>query len=187
MSEAGCRELGVAPSGYDQWLTCPLSARAVEDARWLRLMQISFTASQGIYGAPRGFLDLREAGETWSKPRVARLMRENGRRALPGYRTRRWEVGTPAVLTPNLLQRQFSPTKRNVAGATDITYIRPWQGWRYLAVVIDLFSRKVVGWAAGPTIHRERVMDALASAVKQRRPRGTRIHSDQGVPCGRDA
>jgi putative transposase len=186
-TEVMCRELGVAPSGYYQWLKCPLSARAVEDARLLRLIQASFKASQGIYGAPRVFLDLREAGETCSKHRVARLMRENGLRALHGYRTRRWEVGKPAVLTPNLLKRQFSPTKRNVAWATDITYIRTWQGWLYLAVVIDLFSRKVVGWAAGPTIHRELVLDALASAVKQRRPRGTLIHSDQGVQFGSDA
>ncbi len=133
------------------------------------------------------FLDLRDAGETCSKHRVARLMRENGLRALHGYRTRRWEVGKPAVLTPNLLKRQFSPTKANAAWATDITYVRTWQGWLYLAVVIDLFSRKVVGWAAGPTIHRELVLNALAPAVKQHRPCRTIIHSDQGVQFGSDA
>jgi putative transposase len=185
--EVMCRELGVAPSGYYEWLKCPLSKRAVEDARLLRLIRASFTASQGIYGAPRVFLDLREAGETCSNHRVARLMRENGLRALHGYRTRRWEVGKPAVLTPNLLKRQFDPTQPDVAWATDITYIRTWQGWLYLAVVIDLFSRKVVGWAAGPTIHRDLVLNALATAVKQRRPRGTIIHSDQGVQYGSDA
>jgi putative transposase len=185
--EVMCRELGIAPSGYYEWLKCPLSKRAVEDARLLRLIRASFTASQGIYGAPRVFLDLREAGETCSKHRVARLMRENGLRALHGYRTRRWAVGKPAVLTPNLLQRQFDPTQPNVAWATDITYIRTWQGWLYLAVVIDLFSRKVVGWSAGPTIHRELVLNALAAAVTQRRPRGTIIHSDQGVQFGSDA
>ena len=185
--EVMCRQLGVAPSGYYKWLQCPQSARALEDARLLRLIRASFKASQGIYGAPRVFLDLREAGETCSKHRVARLMREHGLRALHGYRTRRWEVGKPAVLTPNVLQRQFSPTKPNAAWATDITYIRTWQGWLYLAVVIDLFSRKVVGWAAGPTIHRELVLNALASAVKRRRPRGTIIHSDQGVQFGSDA
>lgn len=143
-----------------------------------RLIRVPFTASQGIYGAPRVFLDLREAGEMCSKHRVARLMRENGLRALHDYRTRRWEVDKPAVLTPNLLKRQFSPTPPNAACATDITYIWTWQGWLYLAVVIDLFSRKVVGWAAGPTIHRALVLNALASAVKQRRPRGAIIHSD---------
>jgi len=90
----------------------------------------SAKASQTTYGAPRVFLDLGEAGETCSKHRVARLLRENGLRALPGDRTRRWEVGTPAVLPPNLLKRQFSPTKPNTAWATDITSIRTWQGWR---------------------------------------------------------
>jgi transposase InsO family protein len=123
--EVMCRELGVAPSGYYQWLKCPQSKRA--------------------------------------------------------------EVGKPAVLTPNLLKRQFAPTVPNAAWATDITYIRTWQGWLYLAVVIDLFSRKVVGWSAGPTIHRDLVLNALAAAVKQRRPRGTIIHSDQGTQYGSDA
>ena len=87
--EVRCRELDVAPSGYYQWPKCPQSKRAVEDARLLRLTRASFTASQGIYGAQRVFLDLREAGETCSKHRVARLMRESGLRALHGYRTRR--------------------------------------------------------------------------------------------------
>jgi putative transposase len=111
----------------------------------LRLIRASFTASHGIYGAPRVFLDLREAGETCSKHRVARLMRENNLRALHGYRTRGWKVGKPAVLIPNLLQRRFTVTRPNTAWVTDVTYIRTWQGWLYLAVVLDLFSRKVVG------------------------------------------
>ena len=87
--QALCRTLGVAPSGYYEWLKQPLSNRAQEDARLLRLIRASFTASQGIYGAPRVFLDLREAGETCSKRRVARLMRDNELRALRGYRMRR--------------------------------------------------------------------------------------------------
>jgi putative transposase len=90
-----CRLLGVAPSGYYAWLLQPLSDRAQEDARLLRLIRASYTASQGIYGAPRLFLDLREAGETCSKHRVARLMRVNHVRALHGYRMRRWSVGSP--------------------------------------------------------------------------------------------
>jgi putative transposase len=182
-----CSVLGVAPSGYYDWLQHPLSNRAIEDARLLRLIRASFTASQGIYGAPRVFLDLREAGETCSKHRVERLMRENGLRALHGYRTRRWSVGKPAVLIPNLLQRQFTVTRPNKAWVTDITYIRTWQGWLYLAVVIDLFSRKVVGWATGPTVHRELVLNAVLTAVRGRRPRGTLIHSDQGTQFGSDA
>jgi putative transposase len=182
-----CRTLGVAPSGYYEWIRQPLSNRAQEDARLLRLIRASFKASQGVYGAPRVFLDLREAGETCSKHRVARLMRENGLRALHGYRTRRWSVGKPAALIPNLLQRQFTVTRPNRAWVTDITYIRTWQGWLYLAVVMDLFSRKIVGWSTRPTIHRELVLDALLIAVRRRKPRGTLIHSDQGTQYGSDA
>jgi putative transposase len=147
-----CRVLGVAPSGYYDWLKQPLSKRAQEDARLLKLIRASFVASHGIYGAPRVFLDLREAGETCSKHRVARLMREHQLRALHGYRTRRMAVGKPSVLIPNLLRREFTVTQRNKAWVTDITYIRTWQGWLYLAVVMDLFSRKIVGWATAPTI-----------------------------------
>jgi len=182
-----CRLLGVAPSGYYAWLRQPLSRRAREDARLVRLIRASFVASQGIYGAPRVFLDLREAGETCSKHRVARLMRDQGLRAVHGYRTRRWSVGKPALLIPNLLQRRFSVTRPNRAWVTDITYIRTWQGWLYLAVVMDLFSRKIVGWAAKPTIHRELVLDAVLMAVRARRPRGTLLHSDQGTQYGSDA
>ena len=185
--QALCRVLDVAPSGYYEWLKKPLSNRAQEDARLLRLIRASYTASQGIYGAPRVFLDLREAGETCSKHRVARLMREQKLRALHGYRTRRWSVGKPAVLIPNLLQRQFTVSTPNKAWVTDITYIRTWQGWLYLAVVMDLFSRKIIGWSTGPTIHREIVLDAVLMAVRRRRPRGTLIHSDQGSQYGSDA
>jgi putative transposase len=182
-----CRVLEVTRSGYYDWLKQPVSKRAQEDARLLRLIRASFLASQSVDGAPRVFLDLRESGETCSKHRVARLMRENGLRALHGYRTRRWSVSKPSVLIPNVLQRQFTVTRRNKAWVTDITYIRTWQGWLYLAVVMDLFSRKIIGWAAGPTIHREFVLNAVLLAVRRRRPRGTIIHSDQGTQYGSDA
>ncbi len=185
--ETMCRVLSVAPSGYYKWLQQPISNRALEDARLLRLIRASFVASHGIYGALRVFLDLREAGETCSKHRVARLMREANLRALHGYRTRRWSVGRPSVLIPNLRQRQFTVTRANTVWVTDITYIRTWQGWLYLAVVMDLFSRKVVGWAAEPTIRRELVLNAVLMAVRRRRPRGTMIHSDQGTQFGCDA
>ncbi len=100
--------LEVAPSGYYEWLHNPISNRAKEDARLLRLIRASFIASHGIYGAPRVFLDLREAGETCSKHRVERLMRQNGLRALHGYRTRRVSVSKPSVLIPNVLKRRAS-------------------------------------------------------------------------------
>jgi putative transposase len=182
-----CQVLEVAPSGFYGWLKEPLSKRAKEDARLLRLIRASFNASHGIYGAPRVFLDLREAGETCSKHRVTRLMRENGLKALHGYRTRRISIGKPSVLIPNVLQRQFTVSQPNKVWVTDITYIRTWQGWLYLAVVMDLFSRKIIGWSTSPTIHREVVLDAVLKAVRRRNPRGTLIHSDQGTQYGSDA
>lgn len=182
-----CRVLGVARAGYYAWLDHPVSDRAEEDARLLRLIRASFIASHGIYGAPRVFQDLREQGETCSKHRVARLMRENGLRALHGYRTRNIPVAKPQALIPNLLQRQFTVSRPNEAWVTDITYIRTWQGWLYLAVVMDLFSRKIVGWSTKPTIHRELVLEAVMKAVRSRRPRRALIHSDQGVQYGSDA
>jgi putative transposase len=93
-------------------------------------------------------------------------------------------VGTPSVLIPNLLQRRFTATKPNTPWVTDITYIRTWQGWLYLAVVMDLFSRMIVGWAAMPTIHRELVLNAVLMAVRRRQPRGALIHSDQALSLG---
>ena len=117
-----CRVLDVAPSGYYAWLQQPSSHHAQEDARLLRLIQASFMASHGIYGAPRVFLDLREAGETCSKHRVARLMRENNLRAQHGFRIRRWAIGKPSVLIPNLLQRQFSVSRPNKVWVTDILH-----------------------------------------------------------------
>ena len=184
--ETMCRLLEVARSGYYAWLQEPVSPRAQEDARLLGLIRASFAASHGIYGAPRVFLDLREAGETCSKHRVARLMRVNKIRARHGYRTRSYTATKPSALIPNILQRQFTVTKPNRAWVTDITYIRTWQGWLYLAVVMDLFSRKIVGWATKPTISRALILDAVMMAVRQRRPRGTVIHSDQGSQYGSD-
>jgi putative transposase len=182
-----CRVLEVTRAGFYAWCKQPLSNRSLEDARLLRLIRASFAASHGIYGAPRVFLDLREAGETCSKHRVARLMRQNNLRALHGYRTRRVAVSKPSVLIPNILQRQFTVRRPNKAWVTDITYIRTWEGWLYLAVVLDLFSRKIVGWSVSSTIHREVVLDAIIMAVRRRRPRQTLIHSDQGTQYGCDA
>ena len=184
--ETMCRVLDVAPSGYYEWLQKPISDRAVEDARLLTLIRASYKASHGIYGAPRIFLDLREAGETCSKHRVERIMRVNKIMALHGYRTRHYSVGKPSVLIPNLVKRQFNVEKPNSVWVTDITYIRTWEGWLYLAVVMDLFSRKIVGWSTRPTIHRGLVLDAVMMAVKRRRPKGTVIHSDQGCQYGSD-
>src|SRR5882757_7731426 len=181
-----CRVLEVAVSGYYDWLKQPISNHALEDVRLLRLIRASFVASHGIYGAPRVFLDLREAGETCSKHRVMRLMRVNKIRAVRGYRTRHSSASKPSELIPNVLQRNFDVASPNKAWVTDITYIRTWQGWLYLAVVMDLFSRKIVGWSTRPTIARELVLDAVLMAVRRRRPLRTVIHSDQGSQYGSD-
>jgi putative transposase len=144
-------------------------------------------ASHGSYGAPRIFLDLREAGETCRKHRVARLMRAAKLRALHGYRTRRWSVGKPSVLIPNLVQRRFTVSRPNAVWVTDITYIRTWQGWLYLAVVMDLFLRRILAWAAAPTLQGRTRAQCGARRRAGRRSHGTIIHSDQGTQFGCDA
>jgi putative transposase len=181
-----CNALGVTRSGYYAWLQNPTSRRAQEDARLLRLIRASVKASHGVYGSPRVFLDLREAGETCSKHRVARLMRVNKIRALHGYRARYYSAGKPAAIAPDLVKRNFDVIRPNKVWVTDITYIRTWEGWLYLAVVMDLFSRLIIGWATRPTLRRELVLDAVLMAVRRRRPRDTVIHSDQGCQYGSD-
>lgn len=181
-----CRVLEVTHSGYYAWLHRPQSNRAQEDARLLKLIRASFVASNCIYGSPRVFLDLREAGETCSKHRVARLMRINKIRPVRGYSRKPKSGAKPSELAPDVLQRQFDVSRPNKAWVTDITYIRTWEGWLYLAVVMDLFSRKIVGWAVRPTIGRELALDAVMMAVRRRRPKKTIIHSDQGSQYGSD-
>lgn len=182
-----CRVLGVSRSGFYQWLAKPLSDRAVEDQRLLGLIRASYSASGGVYGAPRIFLDLRETGESCGKHRVARLMRISKIKALRGYKAPRRIVGRPSIIAPNRLQREFTVMHPDRAWVTDITYIRTWQGWLYLAVVMDLFARKVVGWSMKPTLAKELVLDAILMAVWRRKPTNTVIvHSDQGSQYGSD-
>lgn len=182
-----CRLLDVSRSGFYEWLRNPLSDRAVEDQRLLGLIRVAYAASHGVYGAPRIFLDLREAGETCSKHRVARIMRANNIKALHGYRTPRYTRGHTSLLTPNTLQREFTVQRPNTAWVTDITYVRTWEGWLYLAVVIDLYSRRIVGWSTKPTMARDLVLDALLMAVRRRKPKHALIHSDQGSQFGSEA
>ena len=183
-----CRLLGVSRSGFYQWLRNPLSDRALEDQRLLGLIRAAYMASHGVYGAPRIFLDLREAGETCSKHRVARIMRANHLKAWHGYRTPRYVRGqTISLLTPNTLQRGFTVPRPNTAWVTDITYVRTWEGWLYLAVVMDLYSRRIIGWSTKPTLAQDLVLDALLMAVRRRKPTHTLIHSDQGSQFGSDA
>ncbi len=182
-----CRLLEVARSGFYKWLHKPLSDRAVEDARLLALIKDSYDASSGVYGSPRVFLDLREAGEICGRHRVARIMKTHKIKALRGYKAPRHIVGRPSIIAPNRLNREFTVEQPDTAWVTDITYIRTWQGWLYLAVVVDLFSRKVVGWSMKPSLARDIVLDALFMAVSRRRPKETVIvHSDQGTQYGSD-
>ena len=182
-----CRVLNVARSGFYKWLHKPLSDRAIEDHRLLQLIRASYAASSGVYGAPRVFLDLREAGETCGKHRVARIMREHKIKALRGYKAPRTIAGRPSIIAPNQLQREFTVECPDTAWVTDITYVRTWQGWLYLAIVVDLYSRKVVGWSMKPTLEKAIVLDALLMAVWRRKPKQSVIvHSDQGSQYGSD-
>ena len=182
-----CRVLRVWRIGFYQWLHKPLSDRAIEDRRLLALIRASYAASGGVYGAPRVFEDLREAGEACGKNRVARIMRLHKIKALRGYKAPRAIAGRPSIIAPNKLQRAFTVEQPDSVWVTDITYSRTWQGWLYLAVVVDLYSRKVVGWSMKPTLARELVLDALVMAIWRRRPQSrVMIHSDQGSQYGSD-
>ena len=150
-----CRVLKVHPSGFYHWINKPLSDRAVEDQRLLSLIRSSYAASGGVYGSRRVFLDLREAGEVCGIHRVEKIMRVNNIKALRGYKAPRQIAGRPSIIAPNLLERAFTVDKPDQVWVTDITYIRTWQGWLYLAVVVDLHARKVVGWSMKPSLNRE--------------------------------
>jgi putative transposase len=114
-------------------------------------------------------------------------MAENGIKPVRGYKKPRSIAGRPSIIAPNRLQRAFTVDAPNKVWVTDITYIRTWQGWLYLAVVVDLFARKVVGWSMKPSLSKELAMDALLMAVWRRKPAGSvLVHSDQGSQYGSD-
>jgi putative transposase len=177
-----CRVLGVHRSGFYAWLKQPRSAHAKEDARLLGLIKQAWLESGTVYGYRKICDDLRELGERCGRHRVARLMRREGLRAQRGYGSRPAAAGgKPAVVAPNRLNRQFNVALPDRHWVTDITYLRTHEGWLYLAVVIDLFSRQVVGWAMQGRMHTELVLQALTMAVWRRRPQpGLMLHSDQG-------
>jgi len=176
-----CRALQINRAGFYAWIHKPVSDRAKEDLRLLELIRASYDASGCTYGSRRVYADLRETGEGCGVNRVARIMRENRIRALSGYKNPRHKHGKPHVVVPNRLNQNFSVTRANEAWVTDITYIRTWQGWLYLAAVLDLYSRKVVGWSMKPTLEKELVLNAVLMAVWRRKPKNqVVIHSDQG-------
>ncbi|MBT9537480.1 MAG: IS3 family transposase [Nitrospirae bacterium] len=182
-----CRVLRVHRSGYYVWLKEPESMRSKEDKRLTGLIRQSYEASGCSYGSPRIVRDLHEMGERCSENRVARLMRKEGLRAKVGYKRPRYKAGRPAAVAINRLEQNFEAQRPDTAWVTDITYIRTWEGWLYLAVVIDLYSRMVIGWSMKPSLARELVIDALLMAVWRRKPKHkVIIHSDQGTQYGSD-
>jgi putative transposase len=179
---AMCRCLRIHPSGFYAWLKAPMSERAQEDARQTNLLRDAWKDSGKVYGYRKLHDDLVDQGEACCPNRVARLARLAGIRAEIGYKRRPGIYGgRPSVVVDNTLDRQFDVEAPDVAWVTDITYIKTLEGFAYLAVVIDLFSRRVIGWSLQSRQTTEAVLQALHMAVWRRRPKNrVLIHSDQG-------
>lgn len=178
-----CRLLSVSHSGFYEWLGRAPSARSLEDARLTKSIRQSFTLSDHTYGSPRVWHDLRAAGERCGKNRVARLMRvaqlqaRPKRRRLPSDGSKRIEHN----IAENRLQREFTAHAANKKWVADFTYVWTAEGWLYVAVVMDLYSRRIVGWSMSDTMHATMVTDALLMALWRRgKPSELMHHSDQG-------
>jgi putative transposase len=178
-----CRVLGVSRAGYYAWTRRPPSARARRDAELTNQIRAIHQRSRATYGAPRVHAELRmDHNVRVGRKRVARLMRSAELQGCHRRRgrglTRRDPQATPA---PDLVERTFTATEPDRLWTADITYIPTWSGWLYLAVVLDVFSRRVVGWAMAEHLRTELVLDALDMAIWNRRPAAGLIHhSDQG-------
>ncbi|MBK3412738.1 IS3 family transposase, partial [Methylobacterium sp. IIF1SW-B5] len=176
------RVLGVSKAGYYAWSGRSLSARAQADEVLLRRIRTIHLSSRQTYGSPRVQAELRDQGEAHSRKRIARLMRQAGlvgachRRGGP-VTTRRDQEARPA---PDLVDRSFAADEPNRLWVADITYIPTRAGFLYLAIVLDAFSRRIVGWSMADHLRTELVLDALEMAVGQRKPRDVIHHSDQG-------
>jgi putative transposase len=176
-----CRVLEVSASGYYAWRKRPASKRKQDDLAILRRIRTIHEASRQSYGVLRVYRELRESGIPVGRDRVARLMRSAGLRGVSRRRfvvtTRRDEAARPA---PDLVERRFAADEPNRIWVADITYIPTWAGFLYLAIVLDVFSRRVVGWAMATHLRSELVLEALEMASFQRRPASVIHHSDQG-------
>lgn len=176
-----CRALGVSRSGFYAWATRGPSPRAGQDAALMARIQTIHAVSRGTYGAPRIHADLRAQGIRVGCKRVARLMRAH---AVRGVSRRKWTTTTvrdrTAAAAPDLVNRDFAADGPNRLWVADITYIPTWGPFLYLAVVLDVWSRRVVGWAMATHLRTELVEAALGMAVRQRQPRGVIHHSDHG-------
>ena len=162
-----CRVLEVSASGYYAWLDRPLSKRAAQDAVLLQRISQVHEVSKGTYGAPRIHAELADQGMAVGRRRVARLMRAA---KLQGITRRKWPRTTireqKARPAPDLVKREFSAQAPDALWVADITYVPTWEGFIYLAVVLDVFSRRVVGWAMEEHMRTELVLAALEMAVK---------------------
>jgi putative transposase len=178
-----CRLLGVSASGFYEWLGRPQSARSLANAGLLARIRESFALSHQTYGSPRVRKDLVVAGHSCGENRVARLMRLAKLCAQPTPRRKPSDIGVRAEhsVALNVLERDFAAAAPNRKWAADFTYIWTGEGWLYVAVVVDLFSRRVVGWSMHPTMTAELVLDALMMALWRRgKPTELLHHSDQG-------
>ena len=177
-----CRMLGVSPSGYYAWRRRKPSARSAVDAALTEKIRRFHDRSQGTYGVPRVHVDLVEDGHRVGRKRVARLMRRAGLRGVSRRRGVRTTVRSDhQAPAPDLVDRVFRASGPNQLWVADITYIATWNGFLYLAVVLDVWSRRVVGWAMATHLRTELVLAALEMAIVQRRPGEVIHHSDQGT------
>ncbi len=177
-----CAMLDVSRSGYYAWTTRPEAPRAKADAEVVAEIKAAHKAGRGNYGSPRVVRALRKSGRRISEKRVARLMRKEG---IVGRKKKRFRKTTDSnhadPIAPNVLERNFAVDLPDTAWVTDVTYVFTLQGWLYLAVILDLFSRRVVGWAASANNDRTLALAALDMAVTQRKPSaGILHHSDRG-------
>lgn len=176
-----CRVLGVSTSGYYAWLKRPLSEHAQADAAIGDTLEVYFDRSRSTYGRPRLAADVRDAGIRTSDKRLARLMRErniHGASRRKGFTTTtRDKDARPA---PDLVERNFTANAPDKLWVADITYVPTLTGFLFVAIVLDVFSRRVVGWAMAGHLRTELVLDALDMAIHQRKPRDVIHHSDQG-------
>ena len=176
-----CTALQVSRSGYYAWRVRPESQRSRTDRELTRAIRLLHAASDGTYGSPRMHVELNASGLSCGRAKVARLMHQAG---LKGCPKRRFRVTTKSGLAraENLLEQDFSAAVPNERWASDITYIWTGQGWLYLAVVMDLYSRRIIGWSMSRRINRHLVTRALSMALGQRRVQSDLIHhSDRGV------
>lgn len=178
-----CRTLAVSSSGYYAWAARPERRRAVENRRLVAEIRAIHAESRGTYGSPRIHATLQAQGQRVGAKRVARLMRASAIRAKT---VMKWRATTDSAhqhpVVPNRLNRQFAVAQPNRVWAGDITYVWTAEGWLYLAVVLDLYSRRVIAWGMGRRLTQELVTEALTMAVAHRRPAGRVLHhTDRGV------